>query len=539
MTCRIEKRRFGDRRSKAGAPISKSAFAETDYRAELEFGAATPVRESVGGTSAGFPTHCSRWQCPAHRRAMNSLVLLAFLCALAVGAAEPHQLAADFSAAQGELRALHGINKGPLSANGLFNVTEAQKRLHVPFTRLHDCHHPNPDVVDVHVVFPNPEADPSLPASYDFRATDEYLAAVRATGAEVIYRLGESIEHQTVKRHVHPPHDPARWAAVCAGIVRHYNEGWAGGFHYGIRYWEIWNEPENRPVMWTGTDAQFLDLYRATARVLRQEFPGLKIGGPGFGHYGKFDGKVLQPSEFCAAFLDLCRREVLPLDFFSWHCYTDNPAELAARAHAVRRVLDARGFTKTESHLNEWNYLPGNSWSVVSRKSAPEVRQRGVEQMAGAEGGAFLVASLLELQDAPVDVANFFHGETGIFGLFTEVGAPTRNYHALLAFAQLLDTPSRVRATGALPGRLAIAGGTRSGSRLASVLVANLSGPEELRLSLTNLPWAGETVFEVRLVDDRHALEPGSSAVFSGSELTLKQKPPFVALVILRPQAGR
>ena len=32
-----------------------------------------------------------------------------------------------------------------------------------------------------------------------------------------------------------------------------------------------------------------------------------------------------------AAALVLCTRESLPLDFFSWHCYTDNPAELAAR----------------------------------------------------------------------------------------------------------------------------------------------------------------------------------------------------------------
>ncbi len=465
------------------------------------------------------------------------LSLVALVSAVSIyAAAEPHRLTVDFAAAQGELRALHGINKGPLSANGLIDLTEAHRRLRVPSTRLHDCHHPNPAIVDVHAVFPNPEADPSLPASYDFRATDEYITAIRATGAEIIYRLGESIEHQTVKRHVHPPRDPARWAAVCAGIVRHYNEGWAGGFRHGIRYWEIWNEPENRPVMWTGTDAQFLELYRATARALRKEFPGIKIGGPGFGYYGKFDGTELKPSEFCAAFLDLCRSEKLPLDFFSWHCYTDNPSELAARARAVRRVLDARGFTQTESHLNEWNFLPGNSWDVLSRKAAPETRQRAADQMAGAPGGTFLVAALLELQDAPVDVCNFYHGETGGFGLFTEVGAPTRNYHAMLAFAQLLDTPRRVRATGAVPGKLALAAGTRAGETKAAVLVANLSGAEEMRLSLTNLPWAGNTAVELRMVDDQHAFELRLGAALAGSELTFKLPPPSVALITLRPQ---
>jgi hypothetical protein len=47
----------------------------------------------------------------------------------------------------------------------------------------------------LHAVFPNPGADPQRGESYDFERTDAYVAAVRATGASVIYRLGESIEH--------------------------------------------------------------------------------------------------------------------------------------------------------------------------------------------------------------------------------------------------------------------------------------------------------------------------------------------------------
>lgn len=479
------------------------------------------------------------WHSEARARTRALTPLLAILIGLAAAriacAGDPHRVTLEFAESQGALRALHGINKGPLAPNGLVDLTAAHKQLRIPSTRLHDCHHPNPAVVDLHAVFPHPDADPALPASYDFPATDEYIAAVRATGAEVIYRLGQSIEHQTVKRHVHPPRDPARWAAACAGIVRHYNEGWAGGFRYGIRYWEIWNEPENRPVMWTGTDAQFLELYRVTARTLRAEFPSIRIGGPGFGYCGKFDGTDLQPSEFCAAFLDLCRREALPLDFFSWHCYTDNPAELVARARAARRLLDARGFTKTESHLNEWNYLPGGSWDVLSRSAAPELRQRGVDQMTGAPGGTFAVAALIELQDAPVDVANFYHGETGAFGLFTELGAPFRNYFALLAFARLLDTPQRVRVGGALPGKLAIAAGTDAGKTRAVVLVANLAGPDELRLAFAHLPWDRPVKVEVRLVDAQRALESVAAPSLEAGALALRLPSPAVALITLQP----
>ena len=95
--------------------------------------------------------------------------------------AEDAVLNADFSIHTGAIRPLHGINKGPLAPGGLFDVIQEQKELGIPFTRLHDCGWPNPYVVDHHAVFPNPDADPSLPESYDFRLTDEYIAAVRQT----------------------------------------------------------------------------------------------------------------------------------------------------------------------------------------------------------------------------------------------------------------------------------------------------------------------------------------------------------------------
>ena len=141
----------------------------------------------------------------------------------------------DFARTNGVLRPLHGINKGPLAPGGLIDVTEQQRELSVPFTRLHDCHWPNPDVVDIHAVFPDFRADPELAENYDFALTDEYLAAIRRTGAEIVYRLGESIEHTTTKRFVRPPKDPAKWAAMCLGIIRHDNGGWAKGQRYGLR----------------------------------------------------------------------------------------------------------------------------------------------------------------------------------------------------------------------------------------------------------------------------------------------------------------
>ena len=470
---------------------------------------------------------------------MKLPAILLFLACLRLAPAfsEPLTLEIDFAKTNGLFRPLHGVNKGPLGAGGLIDLSEPTQALSIPFTRLHDCHWPNPDVVDIHAVFPNFEADPDEPSSYQFALTDDYLAAIRATGSKIIYRLGESIEHTKTRRFVHPPTDLAKWAAVCLGIIRHYNEGWANGFHWNIEYWEIWNEPENRPSMWSGSDGDYFRLYQTAAKAIKSRFPNLKVGGPALGFSGQFVKGEFRPSDFALAFLDLCRREPLPLDFFSWHCYTADPAELTRRAKAIRVLLDARGFAKTESHLNEWNYLPGNSWSPLSKSSRPEARQQYYEQMGGLPGAAFLACSLLELQDAPVDVCNLFHGELGGFGLFNEQGVPLKNYYALLAFRKLLASGQRVETVGSLPGRLALAASINPEKSSAALLISNYQLPgSEFHLLLKNLPWKSNTQLQFSLLDESHNLAVTRSEALPGgdSPFSISIKSPGVGFLELR-----
>src|ERR1044072_2276284 len=120
--------------------------------------------------------------------AMKLLAAAILSFGILVCAAASIELRLDYSKTNGVIRPLHGINKGPLTGGGLVDLTARHRELAPPFTRLHDCHWPVPDVVDIHVVFPNFSTDTSKPENYDFAMTDEYIAAVRATGAEVIYR---------------------------------------------------------------------------------------------------------------------------------------------------------------------------------------------------------------------------------------------------------------------------------------------------------------------------------------------------------------
>ena len=351
----------------------------------------------------------------------------------------------------------------------------------------------------MHAVFPDAAADPTKPESYDFERTDEFVKAIIDSGAGVVYRLGESIEHQKAKRHARPPKDPERWAAACVGVVRHYTEGWANGFTYPIRYWEIWNEPDNRPSCWTGTDDDYFRLYAVAANALKARFPKLMIGGPGLGNSGDLDGDQIKPTPFLKSFLAKCREEKLPLDFLSWHCYTGDPAELARRAKGMRRVLDAAGFTAAESHLNEWNYLPDGKWTGMMAKDAGP-RQQWHDRLAGPEGAAFVAAALTLLQDAPLDVANYFSAEAQGMGLFSVHGKPLKTFHAFRAFRELARL-RRLPITGPLPNGVTALAAVAADSAAVLVLLARYTGEGGSIAVTLRAPWAEKTTFDVIGVD--------------------------------------
>ncbi len=468
----------------------------------------------------------------------RSLVLCLLLGVSTASAAE---IVVDCARTNGTIRALHGGNGGPIAHGGTLDFSAQFRELRPPLVRLHDCEWPHPTVVDIHTLFPDPAADPAVAESYDFRRTDDYLRAIVEKGAGIVYRLGESIEHTPTKYFVHPPADPERWAAICVGIVRHYNEGWAEGHAYGIRYWEIWNEPENKPAMWTGSDEQYFQLYAATARALKARWPDLKVGGPSLGYTGTVRGEAFEPGEYLVKFLAFCREQRLPLDFFSWHLYTDDPRECVVRARGIRDVLDQSGFVDTEMHFNEWNYLPDGSWEPLMPPGQGAERARFFERMHGAEGAAFTAAVLANLQDTRVEVANYYSFAHHGFGCFDEAGVALKPYYALLAFRRLVETPLRLEATCDAGGGLAVLAGTHAGSTEVRVLVARTDGQDTpLRLRVENLPWAAGTRYEWAVVDAGRNLEVTRSGAWTGVlEIGEALVAPAVGLLILRPDAKK
>ena len=469
---------------------------------------------------------------------MRILFLLALLLGVRAATAE---LMVDFSKTNGVIRPLHGVNLGPLCYRGMVDLSAYHRALTLPLTRLHDVVWVNYDAVDISTIFRDFRNDPVQADNYNFAATDDYLAAIVKTGSPILYRLGESIEHTPRKYRVQPPPDFAKWAEICCAVIRHYNEGWAGGFRHGIRYWEIWNEPENQPAMWTGSDEQYFQMYEVTAKAIKARWPGLKVGGPSLGYTGEFTGDQFKAGDFLLRFLRHCRARQAPLDFFSWHRYAKDPSDYARRAKAVRQLLDDHGFAKTESHFNEWTFLPNEDWRPMMKEGQGLLREQWSEEVRGPKGAAFAAWALLSLQDAPVDMANFYTAEIQMFGMFNFNGVPQKTFYAFSAFRALLDTPQRVQTPPCQAGQVAACAGLNAEGMQAAVLLSNFNATDGAGdVVIRNLPWRAPTGFELHLVDAGHdfQLTRRGTLAADGRVALPELKAPSVVLLKLAPASS-
>ncbi len=196
-------------------------------------------------------------------------------------------LEVDAGTSIGKLRPLLGVNgapapdthKPPYFRFGGWNMpvevdaSRGYREAHIDLVRTHDAYGPG-DIDarfgplgppggssvsaarDALVIFPDMRADPDDPRSYHFAPTDRQIASIVGVDAQVLFRLGRSETSD-----VTPPASFEKYARIIEHVVRHYNGGWDAGFHYGIRYWEVWNEPDLGRLFWGGTPQQFFELY--------------------------------------------------------------------------------------------------------------------------------------------------------------------------------------------------------------------------------------------------------------------------------------
>ena len=359
----------------------------------------------------------------------------------------------------GQIKPMNAVNNGPRMEQSDGSQTMVSslayfKAANMGFSRNHDAsgcdYFGGFHIVDMSQLFPDFSKNPEKPESYDFTLTDEYVKYILSTGMEVFFRLGQSIEQYAKKYDVWPPKDFKKWAVIAEHVIRHYNEGWADGFRFNIRYWEIWNEPDldwntgkwsTMPRTWGGSPEQFWDFYETVAKHLKKKFPELKIGGPAMSGSDINDPNV--PKWFELFISEMASRKV-PLDFFSWHRYDYVPERFADQARQVRAILDKYGYTRAESNLNEWTYM--KSWT--------EDFSYSMETIASVKGSAFFCAVMQECQDAPLDMLMYYDARpnTNFNGIINfRTNTPLPGYWAYYAWGKLRSLGTRIAASSSDP----------------------------------------------------------------------------------------
>jgi hypothetical protein len=240
-----------------------------------------------------------------------------------------------------------------------------------------------------------------------------------------------------------------RWSALVYQMARHEIAD------EGVRTFEVWNEPDGF-FFWTGTMAQYLDLYAQTAGALEQAardvHARIEVGGPALADV------VARPNlAWVDALLGLAATRHVPLDFLSWHVYANDPYLGPGTSFgplcfgqppgpdgdcwynpALRAQLYGEGVSQVAAEVAKFPGLHPKLWIDEWNVDAGfDPRQDGTY------GAAFVAAVLDSVQAAGLDRMSFYEATDdpgsryGDFGILTAGLSPKPDYFSFRFWHQL------------------------------------------------------------------------------------------------------
>lgn len=411
----------------------------------------------------------------------------------------------NFEKITGKIKPMHGVGQPPYYESGkhMHYLSEAG----IPCSRLHDVGgvYGAGRFVDIHNIFRDFDADETIPESYDFTFTDKLITSLIENNVKPFFRLGETIEndYNTKAYYIYAPKDYEKWARICEHIIRHYNEGWADGFHYGIEYWEIWGEPEGHKhgqhgPLWIGTKEEFFRLYEVTSNHLKKCFgDSIKIGGYSTCDFAMFDAFYEDPDcvgiegpyknnaqyhvQYMHDFFKYISSEEhkSPIDYFSWHTYCAVNVALDA-ADYCRRVMAKYGYDHLDAYLTEWN--TDYNYKTLSTPLA----------------AAKALSMMLGMQKKRVDMLCYYDARMGnsqYGGLFNGLERkPFLTYFAFMMFNDAYKLENEVY-TSTDNDDLFVAGATKDGKSV--LLISNVGKEAVVDLQITGADLEKAEVFMI------------------------------------------
>ncbi|MGA7729801.1 MAG: glycosyl hydrolase [Chloroflexia bacterium] len=259
---------------------------------------------------------------------------------------------------------------------------------------------------------------------YDWSKFDRLLDGMRAMGKEPLICLSYMPEVLSVsgRSRVEPPANYEEWADLVRSTVHHVNVE----RKMGVRYWEVWNEP-NIWDFWHAPYPEYLKLYDVTAEAALLADPSVKIGGPSVSYFS---------TDHIGEFLEHERWNVsmgLParVDFISWHSYGRSPEQVAADIRQMRKILEEFPMFSPQIFITEFNVLQGGAGDTSSGGKTDTVESAiaFLSSIEGMQRERLDRAFLFELKDGQGPRSYW-----GRWGILTYDGKPKPIYHALAAY---------------------------------------------------------------------------------------------------------
>jgi hypothetical protein len=236
----------------------------------------------------------------------------------------------------------------------------------------------------------------------------------------------------------------AFFAQAVVGMVQRVVEGTAGQMPRAASYWEIWNEPE-LAYSWPASDTNLATFFTMTIQSLvalgqyrsqssNPAAQGLHFGLASFAH-ASTAAQVI-------ATLDSASAHV-PVDFFSFHSYSNDPLAIVADVQTVVSARAAsKNYTDAELSLSEWG---------PDLSSTPDPTTMDLPLLA-----ATVIARAATLGLDRSYHAIFWDFYAGIpWGLVDNSGKPTPLLHAYELLAGLVGSgAARLVVGGATDGSL-------------------------------------------------------------------------------------
>jgi len=291
-----------------------------------------------------------------------------------------------------------------------------------------------------------------------------------------------------------PPTDLGKWQEIIRTVVKHYQD-----IGMPFQVYEVWNEPDGTYQFFTGTEADYQQIYKATVEAIREVDPDAVVAGPSADHHMLWN----------TSFVDFVHENQLPLDHYTFHEY--GSGEIAARQadRATSSLNRYPEFNTTSLSLNEYHDGICCNWCEDDIRNHYD----GASEMLHDFAVLLSKPELFSISWAWWMDTRLPGDSPGCMGLLDYQGRPKAVYNAWKAYAMMPIDRRQVTVEGPVEGIASTDGHT------ASLLMWNLSGYDQrVDVHLRDLPFQRGTARLYKIDKDHASFVDGGTEALEVNE---------------------